>query len=126
MTPLGTATEELVLYLAMQSALILAQEAEGGDAQGSGLASLVMIALIVGGGYLLFIRPQRKRMRAMEDLRASVEVGSEIRTVGGIYGTVLEMDDEVVVLDIGGGGRLRIARRAVAEKVGGDDPGDDA
>lgn len=113
-----------MIHLAMQSALILAQEAEGGDPQGSGLASLVMIALIIGGGYFLFIRPQRKRMRAMEELRSSIEIGSEIRTVGGIYGTVLEMDDEIVVLDIGGGGRLRIARRAVADTVGGDDRGE--
>lgn len=106
-----------MLHLAIQSGLILAQESEAAQSDGSGYASLIMIALIVGGGYLLFIRPQRKRARAMEDLRSSIEIGSEVRTVGGIYGTVLEMDEEVVVLDIGGGGRLRLARRAVAEKV---------
>jgi len=115
-----------VLYLAIQSGLILATDAESTDPQGSGIASLIMIGLIIGGGYFLFIRPQRRRVRAVEDLRKSIEVGSEIRTVGGIYGTVIEMDDEIVVLDTGGGGRLRVARRAVAETIGGDTAGDDA
>jgi preprotein translocase subunit YajC len=113
---LKLAMEDLVLHLAIQSGLILAQESEGTQT-GSGYASLIMIALIVGGGYLLFIRPQRRRAREMEALRSSIVVGSEVRTVGGIYGTVLELDDETVVLDTGGGGRLRLARRAVAEKL---------
>jgi preprotein translocase subunit YajC len=114
-----------VFYLAMHSGMILAQEGEGGDPAGSAFGTLFFFALIIGGGYLLFIRPQRRRMKAMEDLRSSIDVGSEVRTVGGIYGTVLELDDEVVVLDIGGGGRLRVARRAVAEKLSTDAPDDE-
>ena len=115
-------TEELVFYVAMSNGLLLAQEAETTEPAGSGFASLFMIALILGGGYFLFIRPQRKRMRAMEDLRSSIEVGSEVRTIGGIYGTVVDMDDEVVILDIGEGNRLKLARRAVAEKLNADVP----
>ncbi len=111
-----------MFYVAMSNGLLLAQEAETSEPAGSAFASLFMIALIIGGGYLLFIRPQRRRMRAMEDLRSSIEVGSEVRTVGGIYGTVVEMDDETVILDTGEGGRLRLARRAVAEKLNADVP----
>ena len=111
-----------MLHLAIQSGLILAQESDGGQS-GSGYASLIMIALIVGGGYLLFIRPQRRRAREMENLRNSIVIGSEVRTVGGIYGTVLELDDEIVVLDTGGG-TLRLARRAVAEKLDTSDTAD--
>ena len=114
-------TEELVFYVAMSNGLLLAQEAETSEPAGSAFASLFMIALIIGGGYFLFIRPQRRRMRAMEDLRSSIDVGSEVRTVGGIYGTVVEMDDETVILDTGEGGRLKLARRAVAEKLNADE-----
>jgi len=113
-----------VFYLAIYNGLLLAQEAESTEPQGSAFASLFMIALIVGGGYFLFIRPQRKRARAMDELRSSIEVGSEVRTVGGIYGSVVELDDEIVILDTGGGGRLRIARRAVAETISSDDSED--
>jgi len=108
-----------VFYLALQSVLVLAQEAETTEPQGSGFTSLLFIALIVGGGYFLFIRPQRKRVQAMEEVRSSVEVGSEIRTVGGIFGTVVVADDEIIVIDTGEGSRLRIARRAIAETIGG-------
>jgi preprotein translocase subunit YajC len=117
-----------VFYLAMQSVLILAQEADTTEPQGSAFTSLLFIALIVGGGYFLFIRPQRKRMQAMEEVRNSVEVGSEVRTVGGIFGTVVLADEEIIVLDTGEGSRLRIARRAIAETLGGsvDDEAEDA
>ncbi len=108
-----------MFYLAMQSALVLAQEADATQPEGSALTSLLFIALIVGGGYFLFIRPQRKRVQAMEDVRNSVVIGSEVRTVGGIFGTVVVDDDDVVVIDTGEGSRLRIARRAIAETVGG-------
>jgi preprotein translocase subunit YajC len=117
-------TEEFVFYLAMQSVLVLAQEAETTEPQGSALTSLLFIALIVGGGYFLFIRPQRKRVQAMEAVRNSVEVGSEVRTVGGIFGTVVVADDEIIVLDTGEGSRLRIARRAIAETIGGTAEGE--
>ncbi len=108
-----------MFYLAMHSVLVLAQEAGTTEPQGSAFSSLLFIALIVGGGYFLFIRPQRKRVQAMEDIRNSVVVGSEVRTVGGIFGTVVVDDDDVIVLDTGEGGRLRIARRAIAETIGG-------
>ena len=109
-----------MFYLAIHNALLLATDAEATDTQGNPLGTLLFFALIAGGGYFLFIRPQRKRMRAIEELRSSIEVGSEVRTVGGIFGTVLELDDEIVLLDTGNGGRLRIARRAVADKIGSD------
>jgi preprotein translocase subunit YajC len=60
----------------------------------------------------------------MEAVRNSVEVGSEVRTVGGIFGTVVVADDEIIVLDTGEGSRLRIARRAIAETIGGTAEGE--
>lgn len=45
-------------------------------------------------------------------------MGDRIQTIGGILGVIRKMDDESVVIEVEDGGRLRIARRAVAGKQG--------
>ena len=43
--------------------------------------------------FVLIVRPQRRQMAARRALIASIEVGDEVITAGGIYGTVREMTD---------------------------------
>lgn len=97
------------------NSLVLAQEATG-----SALPSLIFLALMIGVFYFLIIRPQRKRSKAQQELADSVAVGQEIRTVGGIYGKIVSIDDESVVLRVEDG-QIRIARRAVGARVGEED-----
>ncbi len=96
--------------------LLLAAE-EGTGATGSLLTIIVYAAVIGGLFYFLLIRPQRRRARQHQELVGSLEVGDEVTTIGGIYGTIEYMDDATAVLQIEGGGRLRVARRALADKV---------
>lgn len=92
------------------------------DGQTSNFLSLLLPLLLIGAiFYFLMIRPQRRRMRDMDALRNAVTVGDEVRTVGGIFGTVREVDDDVVVIDVGGGTTLRLAKRAIAERLGVDE-----
>ncbi len=92
------------------------QDAEPSD---SALGLLLTLLIIGGLFYFLLIMPQRRRMRALNDLRNSVGIGDEVRTVGGIYGVVRSIEDEEMVIDVGGGTTLRVVRRAIAEKLGG-------
>ena len=79
---------------------------------------VAMFALL----WLLFIRPQRQRVQAQQALVSAVEVGDEILTAGGIYGTVLEVrDDDELLLEIAPGTRVRAARRAIAAVLPPDD-----
>ncbi len=95
---------------------IFAQAAESSG--GSTLPVILIYAVVIGGlFYFLLIRPQRRRMRQHQDLVSSLAVGDEVTTIGGIYGTIEFMDDTSAVLQIEGGGRLRVSRRALAEKV---------
>lgn len=96
------------------TAVLFAQETSGG-----GYASLIFLALMVGVFYLLIIRPQRKRSAAQREMAASLEVGQEIRTIGGIHGTVVSMDDDSVVIKIEDG-QLRLAKKAIGARVGDD------
>lgn len=102
------------------TSVVLAQT-EGGSA----LPSLLFLALMVGVFYFLIIRPQRKRSQAQRELAASLQIGDEVRTIGGIHGTVVSMTEDSVVLRVEDG-QIRFAKRAVGNRVGDEDPGTDA
>lgn len=99
---------------------LLAYRGETEAAAGSAWQVLLVYAVIIGGlFYFLMIRPQRTRMRRHQELVSALEVGDEVTTIGGIYGTIEHMDEESAVLQVEGGGRIRVARRALAGKVVG-------
>lgn len=101
--------------------LIILAGTNGDAAGGSGnvLVTLLLYAVIIGGlFYFLMIRPQRTRMRRHQELMSGLEVGDEVQTIGGIYGRIEHLDEESAVLQIEGGGRIRVARRALAAKSG--------
>jgi preprotein translocase subunit YajC len=95
---------------------LLAQQAETGG--GSQLVGLALPLLMLVGFYFLLIRPQRTRQRAQQALISSVEVGDEVMTTGGIFGTIVEIDDEegVLTVEIAPGTRIRMLRQGIAQR----------
>ena len=67
--------------------------------------------------YFLILRPQQRAKRAKAELMTALTEGSEILTVGGIYGTVIELRDEDMDLEIAEGVVMRIDRRALATVI---------
>ncbi|MCB2223571.1 MAG: preprotein translocase subunit YajC [Actinobacteria bacterium] len=104
----------------MLTILALLQEGEGATETASSASSLIttllMFAVIGGLFWFLLIRPQRTRAKRQTELISSLEVGDEVHTIGGIIGTIEFMDDESAVLQLEGGGRMRVVRRAIADK----------
>jgi len=92
------------------SAALVAQQG------GSNATFLISLVLMVAIFYFLLIRPQQRRVRQQRDLVGSLRVGDEVVTIGGLFGTILDMDEESITLDAGGGTRLRFLRQAVARK----------
>lgn len=80
--------------------------------EGSGLAYL----LILGLPFLLILWmffTQRKRAQQVQALQSSLEVGQEVVTTSGLYGTITSLDETVATLDVGTGTVLRFDRRAI-------------
>jgi len=77
------------------------------------LLFLLPLALL----WLLFVRPQKQRMRQAQAMVASLDVGDEIITSGGIYGTITDSDDTSLWLEITPGVVVRVLRAAVAQRV---------
>ncbi|MBV1850358.1 preprotein translocase subunit YajC [Catellatospora tritici] len=76
-----------------------------------------MIALLFGLMYFMFIRPQSKRRKEAESMQKALGAGDKIITIGGLYGTVVGVDDESVTLEISPGVTARYARQAVGRVV---------
>ena len=74
---------------------------------------IVLVALFVLM-WLLLIRPQRRRQLEQAQMQEKLEPGTEILTAGGIHGTVHEVEDEIVHVEISPGIVVRLDRRAVA------------
>ena len=89
-----------------------ATESSGGNI----LFSLGFFALIGALFWFLLIRPQRTRAKKQQELVSALEVGDEIHTIGGIIGTIEYLDDASAVIQLEGGGRMRVVRRAIADK----------
>jgi preprotein translocase subunit YajC len=90
--------------------VILAANSTGG----SSYSLIIMMVLLFGAMYFLMIRPQQKRRRAMESMQSSIGAGDEVITIGGLYGTVIHIDDETVTLEVAPGITNRFARGAIS------------
>ena len=79
---------------------ILAQEA---TPTGSGTSSLLFFAIMAVAFYFLFIRPQRKRQAQIAEVQESLTVGMDVRTIGGIHGRIVDLEDDSVVIEVEAG-----------------------
>lgn len=105
-------------YNAILTGLLLATDAASEETQ-SPLLGLLLPLIIFGGlFYVALLLPQRRRQKQMQQLRDSVQIGDEIRTIGGIIGRVTDLGEDEATIDIGGGTKLRLTVRAIAEKLG--------
>ena len=77
----------------------------------------LLILLLLAALWLLLIRPAQRRQKAQQQLLSSIDVGVEIVTAGGLYGTVKALEDDDLRLEIAPGVEVRVARRAVARVV---------
>ena len=88
-----------------------------GQQGGSSAFIWILMALFFVALYFLMIRPQQKRRREVESMQKAIGPGDEIVTVGGLYGTVREIDQETVVLEIAPGISAKYARAAIGKVV---------
>ena len=67
--------------------------------------------------WVLMIRPQQQRVRQTREMTASLEVGDEVVTAGGIYGTITDADGDILSVEVAPDVELRVLRGAIAQRV---------
>jgi preprotein translocase subunit YajC len=80
--------------------------------------TVVWIAGIALLTWFLFVRPRRRMMNRQRELLGALSTGDQVVTVGGMYGTIIALDGDEVRLEIAPDVVIRVARRAVAGRVG--------
>jgi preprotein translocase subunit YajC len=85
------------------------------------MSGLILLALLLVLFWFVLVRPQRTRAREQRQLIQELEPGDEIVSTGGLYGTITEIEDDVLHVEIADGLRVRMARGAVAGIVEKDE-----
>ena len=92
---------------------------------------LLPIVLLLGVFYFMLIRPQQRRSRSQRSLMDSLDVGDDVITIGGMHGTITEIDDDSILLEVAPEIEIRFIRSAISrkaphmEELQGSDQGDE-
>ena len=84
-------------------------------AQGGGAAMWIMLALIFVVIWFFMIRPQRKQQKELQNFRDSLKKGDKVVTIGGIYGTVCEIKEGTVLIEVDNNVKIRVSKQALVK-----------
>ena len=93
-------------------------QAANGAAQGGALGGIIGLAplfLVFIVFYFLMIRPQQRRMKALQASVAAVKKGDSVVTAGGLLGKVTRVEDNTVEVEIAPNTRVRVVKATLAE-----------
>lgn len=103
----------------MGSDMILAAESGG-----SGAFNVLLLLAIPLVFYFLLIRPQSKRRKEQMQMQNDIQPGARVLTTSGMRATVVEIDDDGLVLEIADGVEVRFVKQAVMQVLKDDEPDD--
>ncbi|MCD8186202.1 MAG: preprotein translocase subunit YajC [Rikenellaceae bacterium] len=92
-----------------------AAQAQGGG----GMTMIIMMVAIFGIMWLFMIRPQQKKQKEMVKFRQSLQSGDKVITAGGIYGTIREIKDTYVLLEVDKGTDIRVDKSMIMKNLSG-------
>jgi preprotein translocase subunit YajC len=89
-------------------------------------SNIIFIVVLIAAFYFLLIRPQQQQTKRQREMVESLRPGTRIVTVGGIFATVVDVEDDRLRVAVADGSELEIAKRAVGSVLPGEDEGEDA
>ncbi|MGQ9472760.1 MAG: preprotein translocase subunit YajC [Candidatus Caldatribacteriaceae bacterium] len=82
----------------------------------SPIASFLPLIFIILIFYFLLIVPQQRKQKSQRELWGGLKKGDKVVTVGGIHGTITQVEEDEVLLEVAKDVRIRISKTAVASK----------
>ena len=83
--------------------------------QGGGWTMWVMLALIFVVMWFFMIRPQKKQQKELQNFRDGLKKGDKVVTIGGIYGTVCEVKESTVLMEVDNSVKIRVSKNALVK-----------
>ncbi len=71
------------------------------SATGGMAVTVIYLAAIVLFFYFFLIRPQRKEQKMKAELLNSLAIGDSVMTTAGFYGTIIDIEDDTVIVEFG-------------------------
>ena len=86
--------------------------------------SLILIYVVVFGALMIFMttRGRRKQASQAQMMQSALVIGADVRTIGGLVGTVVDLTDEYVVVETTPGVKLKFTKQAIAGVVAPENP----
>ncbi|UAX52876.1 preprotein translocase subunit YajC [Streptomyces sp. A144] len=84
------------------------------------LVTLLPFIVLIGAMFLMTRSAKKKQQQAV-DMRNQMQPGSGVRTIGGMYATVKEVNDDTVLLDAGPGVELLFAKNSIGAVLSDDE-----
>ena len=84
------------------------------SAGGSWALLILVYAVIFGGFYFVFLRPQKKEQKRVQSMIAEMEVGDTVLTTSGFYGVIIDISDSDVIVEFGSNRNCRIPMQTAA------------
>ena len=75
----------------------------------------IMLALIFVVMWFFMIRPQKKQQKELQNFRDSLKKGDKVVTICGIYGTVSEIKEESVLIEVDNNVKIRVSKQALVK-----------
>lgn len=94
---------------------LLQTQAAGQQPAGGGWSMWVMLILIIVVMWFFMIRPQRKQQKELQKFRDGLKKGDKVVTIGGIYGTVLEVKDKTLLLEVDNNVKIKVDKNSVVK-----------
>ena len=95
--------------------MITILQAAAPAAKGSSWSMWVMLILIFIVMGCFMIRPQRKQQKELQAFRDGLKKGDKVMTIGGIYGKVVEIKDNSLLIEIDSNVKIRVAKSSVVK-----------
>ena len=83
--------------------------------QGGGMSMWIMLALIFVVMWFFMIRPQKKQQKELQNFRDGLKKGDKVVTIGGIYGTVCEVKEGTILLEVDNNVKIRVSKNALVK-----------
>lgn len=90
-------------------------EADPAAGAGAGMISMILwLVILFAFMYFIMIRPQKKEQKKKELMLSELAVGDTVLTTSGFYGTVIDLDDDMVIVEFGSNKNCRIPMQKAA------------
>lgn len=103
-----------------QVAVLLASQAGQGDAPAGGCAGrpdmmlpIIMIAIL----YFVWIRPASKERKQHQEMVDTLKRGDEVLTTSGMIGTISDMSERIITLEVARNVKIKVLRSAIAKST---------